>query len=200
VADISKSNGFESDNDANGSDLTPFTSARFSNFTLIGPRASATSVGNSNYGSGAHLRRNTKESIYNTVIMGYPTGLLIDGSKGVPTDLHITDSSLQFKNNIIAGSTTPVKYSASATTPTGFNVNEWFLNPVNGNTVLATNDEVMLTSAFNYAAPDLTPQAGSPLLGGASFIDPKLAQFTQVDYRGAVGANDNWYKGWTLFN
>ncbi len=123
VADISKSNGFESDNDANGSDLTPFTSARFSNFTLIGPRASATSVGNSNYGSGAHLRRNTKESIYNSVIMGYPTGLLIDGSKGVPTDLHITDSSLQFKNNIIAGSTTPVKYSASATTPTGFNLN-----------------------------------------------------------------------------
>ena len=38
VADISKSEAFESDNDANGSQLTPQTKAVFSNMTVIGPR------------------------------------------------------------------------------------------------------------------------------------------------------------------
>jgi hypothetical protein len=37
VADVSGSNAFESDNDANGSSLTPQTSATFSNMTIIGP-------------------------------------------------------------------------------------------------------------------------------------------------------------------
>ncbi|MDY5826780.1 MAG: hypothetical protein SPK24_01290, partial [Candidatus Limisoma sp.] len=39
IADTSQSNGFESDNDANGSTAAPFTSAVFSNITLIGPKA-----------------------------------------------------------------------------------------------------------------------------------------------------------------
>ena len=38
VADISKSEAFESDNDANGSQLLPQTKAIFSNMTVIGPR------------------------------------------------------------------------------------------------------------------------------------------------------------------
>ena len=37
VADTSKSNGFESDNDANGSGNEPLTNPIFSNVTLIGP-------------------------------------------------------------------------------------------------------------------------------------------------------------------
>ena len=45
VADISGSNGFEVDNDANGSNLTPQTSATFSNMTVIGPRATLTNIG-----------------------------------------------------------------------------------------------------------------------------------------------------------
>lgn len=203
VADISKSNGFESDNDANGSALSPITSAMFSNMTFVGPRATATNIGNSNYGSGAHLRRNTKESIYNSVIMGYPTGLLIDGSKGVPTDLNISTDSLQVQHTIIAGCATAVKYAPSITTPTGADntsITNWFLKTESGNSVLASNDDVKLTSAFSYASPDLTPMAGSPLLEGASFVSAKLVKFTPVNYRGAVGAGDTWYKGWTAFN
>ena len=39
IADISKSETFESDNDANGSTLTPQTGAVYSNITIVGPRA-----------------------------------------------------------------------------------------------------------------------------------------------------------------
>ncbi|MEO7800404.1 MAG: hypothetical protein ABIR81_00310 [Ginsengibacter sp.] len=202
VADISKSNGFESDNDANGSALAPITTALFSNMTMVGPLATATSVGNSNYGSGAHLRRNTKQSIYNSVIMGYPTGLLIDGSKGVPTDLNINTDSLQVQNTTIAGCRTSLKYAPSTTTPTGANIasiTNWFTKTGTGNQVLDNNDDVKLTAPFNYASPDVTPMAGSPLLGSASFTDAKLSRFTVVDYRGAVGSGDTWYAGWTSF-
>ena len=45
VADISKSEAFESDNDANGSQLTPQTKAVFSNMTVIGPRETLTNMG-----------------------------------------------------------------------------------------------------------------------------------------------------------
>ena len=37
IADKSLSNGFESDNNSDGSDEEPYTTARFCNVTLIGP-------------------------------------------------------------------------------------------------------------------------------------------------------------------
>ncbi len=202
VADISKSNGFESDNDANGSILTPITSALFSNMTIIGPRQSTTSVGNSLYNAGGHIRRNTKESIYNSIIMGWPIGLLFDASKGSPTDLNITSNELQIQNTIIANCAIPIKYSPSATTPTGAtdaSITTWFLTEATGNSILPTNEEVKLTAPFNYTAPDFTPMDGSPLLSGATFSNVKLTGFNAVAYRGAVGPGDTWWKGWTKF-
>ena len=38
IADKSQSNGFESDNNASGSDASPFTTATFSNITFVGPK------------------------------------------------------------------------------------------------------------------------------------------------------------------
>ncbi|HRQ51484.1 MAG TPA: hypothetical protein PLR74_13150, partial [Agriterribacter sp.] len=74
----------------------------------------------------------------------------------------------------------------------------------NNNEILAENAEVKLAAAFNYANPDFTPLAGSPLLNTASFTHPKVAGgFTPVTFRGAVGAagtpEGDWWKGWTSF-
>ncbi len=204
VADISKSNGFESDNDANGSTITPLTTAVYSNITIIGPRQSLTNVGSSNYGSGAHLRRNTSISIFNSVFMGYPTGILLDGSKGTPTDLNIGTGSMLLQNNVIAGSNTPLSYAASSSSPTGWTTQDftnWFTDVSNSNTIYTTNDEVALTNAFNYTNPDFTPKVGSPLLSGASFTSSKLSTLTPVAYRGACGTdNADWWKGWTMLD
>lgn len=205
VADISKSESFESDNDANGSSLLPQTGGTYSNITIIGPRQTLNNVGSSLYLAGAQIRRNSSISIFNSVIMGYPTGLLIDASKGVPTDNNITANTLQVQNTVIAGCNVPVDYAANAT-PTGWDkaaaVN-WFLTPANSNSILTTNDEVMLTAPFDYNNPDVTPGAGSPLLSGASFANPKVSSsfFTQVSFKGAVGASGDdadWWKGWTM--
>src|SRR5205085_9441982 len=105
-------------------------------------------------------------------------------------------------NTIISNCATPIKYSPSETTPTcatDATITAWFSTPANGNTILTSNDDVKLTSVFNYSAPDFSPLDGSPLLTGAAFTNAKLAAFTSVAYRGAVGPGDTWWKGWTKF-
>ena len=202
VADISKSNGIESDNDANGSIITPQTAAVFSNITVLGPIATPSNVGNSLFGSGAHIRRNTSISIYNSVIAGWPTGVLLDASKGIPTDNNISGATptLMFKNNIIAGCTVPVVYAASTTTPTGATtatIATWLAS--SQNSIITTNAALGLAAAFNYAAPDFNPNAGSPATTGAVFTETKLTGFETVAYRGACAPADTWWKNWTKF-
>jgi hypothetical protein len=210
IADISNSEAFESDNNASGSTATPKTSAVFSNITAIGPRATLSNIGNSLFLAGAHIRRNTAISIYNSIIIGWPTGIFIDASTGTATDLNINDSSLRVRFTTIAGSATPVRYRASTATPTGAteaSINTWFTNPYFGNTIVANAADAKLIQPFNYTAPDPTPFAGTsgyqPILAGASFTDAKVSTgFDVVAFRGAVGpsgVNNTWYKGWTRF-
>jgi hypothetical protein len=207
-ADISSVEAFESDNDANGSNLTPQTAPVFSNITAIGPRASTSNVGHNRFLAAAQLRRNTSTSIFNSVFMGWPTGLLIDASKGTPVQNNINAGTLFVQNTTISGTATPTKFADNATAPTGWNNTEvlnWFNTAAYNNSILADNADVKLAAAFNYANPDFTPQAGSPLLNAAGFTHSKVASgFTVVNFRGAVGAagtpEGEWWKGWTVFN
>jgi hypothetical protein len=202
VADISKSEAFESDNDANGSQLLPQTKAIFSNMTVIGPRQNANNIGNSLFLAAAQIRRNSSISIFNSIFMGWPVGLLIDASKGYPTDNNFT-AGLNVQNTIIGGCNVPVQYAASTTSPTGAtsaSILDWFNTVSYGNTIVTATTDVKLGAPFNYANPDFSPQTGSPALTGAAFSHSSLLSgFASVNYRGAVGANDNWYKGWTKF-
>lgn len=212
IADISTSEAFESDNNASGTTATPKTSAVFSNVTAIGPRATLNNVGNSLYRAGAQIRRNSSLSIFNSVFLGWPQGVLIDASLGSPTDLNINDSTLRIRYTTIAGCATPVKYSASASAPTGASdatITAWFTTPFFGNTIVTNATDAKLIQPYNYQAPDPTPFAGSngyqPIVAGGVFTDPKLSNsfFTPVTFRGAIapaGAESTWWKGWTKFN
>ncbi|MEO7307558.1 MAG: hypothetical protein ABIR78_06745 [Ferruginibacter sp.] len=205
VADISKSEAFESDNDATGSSLLPQTSVVFSNMTVMGPKASLSNTGNSLFVWGAQIRRNSSMSLFNSIIMGYPNGLYIDATKGVPTDNNIP-ASLFVQNNIIAGCPTPVLYSIAGnsnipiTPNTTATITAWYNTAAYGNSVYATNNEVGLNNPFNYAVPDFNPATTSPAVTGASFLNPKLSTgFTAVSYKGACAVNDTWWKNWTKF-
>lgn len=206
IADISKSESWESDNDANGSSLLPQTSAVYSNITAIGPRATTANIGNSLFLAGAQIRRNSSISIFNSVILGYPTGILIDASKGTPTDNNISSNSLMIQNTIVAGCAKAIDYSASST-PTGWTADDaiaWFNTTGFGNKIIPTTDEIKLSAAFNYDNPDFTPLTGSPLLNAASFSNTKLENLTHVNYVGAVGPagtqDADWWKGWSKLN
>ena len=74
----STSEGFESDNDANGSNLQPFTNATFSNFTMIGPfRGNNSSSVHPAFRRGARIRRNSQLKIVNSIISDWATGVMI---------------------------------------------------------------------------------------------------------------------------
>jgi hypothetical protein len=206
IADISKSEAMESDNDANGTSATPQTAAVFSNLTLIGPKASANNNGSSLYLGAIQIRRNSSISVFNSVILGWPIGLLIDASKGRPTDLNINDSTLRIRHTIIAGAGTAVKYAPSMTNPTGATdatIQAWFTNPYFGNSILPTNEDARFINPFNYNNPDYSPFGNSPAATGANFSDVKLQGMKQVTFKGAIapaGADNTWWKGWTKFN
>jgi hypothetical protein len=105
IADQSGSNGFECDNDANGSSNTPFTSAIFANMSIIGAKgASSTSI-DPLFQHGAQLRRNNKQKIYNTVITGYPYGVYIDSQKGVGSNAKTNAAAgdIDLGNVVLAG-------------------------------------------------------------------------------------------------
>ena len=193
TADISGSNGFESDNNnlsASNYAGTPLTKGVFTNVTIAGPSIDANTTIHPNYKRALHLRRNTSLCIYNSVMTGFPTGLKIENQ---PTADNITNNSLEFKNNIIAGSTTPLDSSTLA-----FGMEGWFSS--NGNSILANSTDINLADAYNYYAPNFLPQNGSPLLSGASFTSPNLSgnsYITSTTYRGAFDGTNDWTKCWS---
>jgi hypothetical protein len=213
IADISNSEAFESDNNASGTTASPKTGAIFSNITAIGPRATTANIGSSLFRGGAHIRRNSGISIFNSIFIGWPRGVEIDGTTGTSTALNIEDSSLRLRNITIAGCATPTRFSGTA----GVTINSdaafttWFTNSFYNNDILANASDAKLIQPFNYAAPDPTPFAGSngnqKILAGGSFTDAKFSSDTFFDktatFRGGVataGELATWWKGWTKFN
>ncbi|RAJ75660.1 hypothetical protein CLV59_109274 [Chitinophaga dinghuensis] len=88
-ADQSQSNGFESDNDAQGSNNTPITRPKYNYVTIVGvPSASLASIangqpsGSGKYGRAAHLRRNTEFEISNSIFTGFRWGISLDYALG----------------------------------------------------------------------------------------------------------------------
>lgn len=207
IADQSGSNGFESDNDATGTGNTPITQPIFSNMTVVGPLAFNSTI-NSLYKRALHLRRNTRTCTYNSVFMGYPTGLLIESSS---TQSNATNGDLQFRNNALAeigGDTLAATTAANPNNSNGAffigdaNLNNgWFGTAGFGNTNHATVASLMFTNV-SLTAPNFTPMAGSPLLSGASFSNANLSSpfFTTTTYRGAFDGTNNWAACWTEFD
>lgn len=202
ISDQSGSNGFESDNDADGSALTPVTKPVFSNVTLYGPlTVSATLPVNHLYKRAMHIRRSSQLSVYNSVFAGWPKGLILDGALGnTPTAAENND--LQIEKSIMSGMTANYEIATGtlATPYTLVQVGAYYTAPSRGN-ALNTLTEIIGTGLITITNPVLLPAAGSPALTGATFTNTKLSDafFTPVAYKGAFGAT-NWTTGWCNFD
>lgn len=221
LADTSQSNGFESDNCADGAEVSPFTTATFSNITFIGPKAYEGFQNTSDYINGGDFFPNNGSSLgkfqaamqicrsshlacFNSVAVGYPIGLIIDGEKG-NTVQFAKEGNLKLQQIIFAGMDAvgtdknkqynDLPYEEGK--PYSFS-HEYFLNQP-GNLVLEQCGDLLLTDARNVGAPYL-PQAGSPVLNAAAWADAALSSFDKVDYVGAFGTDDQWLEGWTNFD
>lgn len=198
LADISGSNGFESDNDGSGTSNTPRTQPIFSNVTLIGPLETPTTQINPNFGRGMHLRRSTLTSLYNSIVMGYPRGLYIQSSNSANGAMV---GDLQIRNSIIAGASS--ESNLLTTDVSGFDVTNWYKTQTFGNRTFVTNTEVGLTNPFNLNMPDARPTSNSPAASGSSFNNPKLSAsfFIPTNYIGAFDPNlPRWDAGWTEYD
>jgi hypothetical protein len=199
VADVSGSTCIESDNNNGPNYNTPRTQPHISNVTSIGPKQYDTSVVNPNFTRNSHLRRNTLASFYNSVMMGWPQGVLYDG---LGVTCAIQNDTSRVKANIFAGC-----YNGFASTNAGCGFDATAYSNAN-NTVLSTTAAVQLSNPYgnvstgNYSPANFYPSAGSPALSGANFSFPGINDpwFTVTTYRGAFAQNNNtWLDGWTNF-
>lgn len=216
LADQSGSNGFEVDNDGQGTAATPFTSATISNASLIGPKeTNATSI-SPQFQNGMHLRRNNKLKIYNTVVTGYPNGIYIDGTN---TQANANAGDLILNRVIVAGVAgwgTGGFGEGTTVAPNGFAVrdvntaspavaitigsskpSEWFAAQ-SGNKILATYAGLGLSqSVFQAVTPTFTLSNGGTLATGGTV--PSGSFFTAASFIGAFGSED-WTAKWANFN
>jgi len=176
VPAVSTSEGFESDNDAAGSALTPKTAARFYNITQIGafrcsgnagPLVQPTADG---FRRGARLRRNTELKIFNSIFLNNWRGLLVDAVTNA-------NGNAGFQNNIIAGDFTTVwtaPYAGVALYGEDATSTAYLTNPAFNNIQVsgAANACSLLTNAWSFTNPDFRPNAayagGNPLSTGAT--------------------------------
>ncbi len=167
---VSTSEGFESDNDATGTTATPQTKAIFCNMTIIGPfRGNTASTIAAGYRRGARIRRNSALNIFNSVFMDHPRGIHIDGTL---CEQNATADVMRFKYNIVAGNSTAMVTEVNSGST--FNARAWFGASHNDSLVSTTG---ILTTPYNYTAPDYRPASGSPALNGADFFDAAFTGF-----------------------
>jgi len=160
----SGSNGFESDNDGTGTASTPITNPIFSNVSMFGPLATPSTTINVNYKNALHLRRNTKLSIYNSLISGFAGGVLIEGASVT----NAKDESLQIKNTYIAGITT--FFNTKSTEWTQAEEEAWFRTAEFNNKTFSSVDELMINEPFLLTSPNFLPQKSVYQLNGWVYV------------------------------
>ncbi|MDF7816101.1 Ig-like domain repeat protein [Runella sp. MFBS21] len=216
LADQSGSNGFEVDNDGQGSAATPITAPVISNASLIGPKeTNATSI-STQFQNGMHLRRNTQIKVYNAVVTGYPNGVYIDGTN---TLANAGSGSLILNRVVVAGvanwgsngfgqgsSPAPIGFAVrdinTATPAVDLKVGEqkpsdWFAAQA-GNKILTTYAGLGLSqSLFQAVTPTFTLSNGGTLATGGTI--PSGSFFTAATFIGAFGSED-WTTKWSNFN
>jgi hypothetical protein len=215
IADLSKSEAFESDNNSTGGSITPQTKAVFCNISAFGPLATLTNVGNSNFlGSAAQIRRNSSISIFNTALVGWPSAIEISDKDGEATSVNLTAGTLQLSGIYIAGCRKPINFVSGPKTVAGTteaSVTTTFTANTK-NKLFTTVDDIKYTRPFDYINPDFIPFGTSPLVAGTvanpnvyfedAILTARMPFIEKVDFIGAIapsGAYANWHKGWTKF-
>lgn len=164
----STSEGFECDNDGSGSTNSPKTAATFSNVTAIGPlRGNVNATIDPKHERALRLRKNSEMKIHNSIFMDFKKGLFIDGAT---TEAQATGGNLLFKNNILAGYKPANGFFVVANST--FNIKNFFATNANDSLTSSAN---ILTTPYNYTAPDYRPAVGSLALTGAAFTAAPFA-------------------------
>lgn len=168
-------NGIECDNDGSSSGAEPFTRPVLSNLTIVGTETGKTNAGIS-LKSAANFRRNTQFTLVNSILYGFPSGVLKQ-----------TDNSFTLLNNVVSSTVANQEFNA--------------FTPDISNLAKAWND-LILDSPFGdyYNSNALRPTGGAAIDG--SYYTHTDSWFTNTQYKGAIDKNvriaswlqDSWIK------
>lgn len=238
IADKSISNGFESDNNSDAPNQLPITRPIFSNITIIGPVGQDPQfVNNTSYidggaynpnnGSklgqhqaGVQIRRGSNLHLYNSVIAGFPVGLMICNDKGSQTQSAASDGRIGIKNiylvnSGILGSDKDASFKDSlSTNASTFDktaaesfASGFFKQASNKNHIFSDLSDIALKQPNSLlTGANWGPTSTSPLIGKSGLFDETLLTdqfFDKVDFIGAFrgdSSSDNWTSGWANFN
>ena len=176
----SDSNGFESDNDAAGSDAQPQTNCKFANISIF----IADGTPDAKFRSAFRLRRNSALSVYNTLALGtFPKGGLELGD--APTQANFVNNKSDFRGLILGGMAKAIVLG-----------DEGKLKDASRKNVFGVDISTLgMNATFSAATgkPGLLPKTGSILLTSGTTLPVGFEANTLV---GAFGTTD-WTDGWT---
>lgn len=230
IADTSQSNGFESDNCAGGTAVDPFTTAKFSNITFIGPKCydgfrntdvyitggeyfpnNGSALGK--FQAAMQIRRNSRLNCYNSLAVGYPIGLILDNQKGDTQGAaaagNIDLRNIWFADMDVTGSDANKCYEDVLVT--GYDENS---KPIYDKSRQSFSTSFFMKSEYNNKVAEKAAlmlananNVGVPFMPQAgsplltaAAFDKLGSWFSQVSYVGAFAAGDNWLDGWTNFD
>jgi len=200
IADISQSEGWETDNDGTGTGNTPLTAPKFANVTIVGPKADGGTI-SALHQRAARIRRNSRTSIYNTVIMDHLTALRYESAG---TQGSVTANTTQINNTVLSGNN--ANYAGEgAWLPTTLETE--FLLPARQNVAFAPGGSSatqlgLPADYYSQTGCNHVPNSGSILLSGAAWTASGVAGdpfFDNVAFRGAFGTT-NWAETWAEWN
>jgi hypothetical protein len=206
-ADQSGSNGFEVDNDASGSGATPFTSASFANITVVGPQATSTTTFDPLFGRAAHLRRNSRLQLYNSILAGYPRGLDIDGNASQDA---ATAGDLKVRGCVVAclDGSKALQNSVPTNGTATLNTATWFATAIFNNASTSTNTDVFSTFPVAASGTSGSQTAPNGLRPSATNLPATTATTlpsgfgTATTFAGALDPNGtaDWTANWSNWN
>ncbi len=221
VADQSSSQAFESDNDASGSTNQPLTSALFSNVTSIGPVQDTSWIAGSEstqynrlFAAAMMIRRNSRQSILNSVFVGWPNSLEFGNPNAGLTADAASHDSLQIRNNTFIGikAGSPGWRNTVPSGSTSFSA-AWLNAAQNSNEFVNASGSIAqycgLLDPFVEASNSFTPvpNSSASFLHNAGFdkrgtvsIDDSF--FEKVEYRGAFAPDisQRWDLPWAEYD
>ncbi|MCX7879794.1 MAG: hypothetical protein N2517_03945, partial [Ignavibacteria bacterium] len=209
LADVSNSQVFECDNDAAGSWNAPMTNAIFSNVTAIGPLKDTswtTGTGpnryNSRYNTAVQFRRNCRQSLFNSVILGWNRGVQIysTGSQNAAKG-----DTLQIRRNHFYGIKLVLfQVDGVSPIPTTWLEKPEFQNYVDRSSPYKAN----LTDPFGeQGLINPVPKQNAGFLNAASFVRDGIVRiddpfFERVSYLGAFSPvlTERWDLPWAEYD
>lgn len=177
----SDSNGFESDNDAAGSEANPQTSAIFANVSIF--------IGNGTvdkkYRSALRIRRNSAISVYNSAFIG---GWAAKGGlelEGTASQANFVNGKSEYAGLLVSGMTKAIVTGDETRLKDASRLNQFGV----------ATDNLGLNTGYNnlLAKPSVALAAGSKLLSSGVTLPSGFESNKQI---GAFGTTD-WTEGWT---